>query len=306
MKKKILLWLKAIRAPFFSATIMSAVVGSSLAFKDSSFNWLYLLLSIIIIAGTNCGINLVNDYYDHKNKADDINMLYTPFSGGSRVIQDKQLKPSRVLAAGIASFALVAILGIILSIVANIYLLWFGLAGIALGFFYSANPFRLVYRGWGEAVIFLLVGPVSVIGTYFLQTSSITLESILVSIPVGFLTANILLINEFPDYASDKQAGKNQLVVIIGRKKARYIYLALTAAIYVSVIIPVILSLLSPFLLVVLLGIPLAVWASYTAFKYHSNPEKILPAQANTILLTLISTALISLGLILQKLVYPL
>ncbi|MCG9480120.1 MAG: 1,4-dihydroxy-2-naphthoate octaprenyltransferase [Actinomycetia bacterium] len=303
MKEKILLWLKAIRAPFFSATAMSAVVGSALAFKDNSFSWLFLVLSIIIIAGTNCGINLINDYYDHKNKADDINQLYTPFSGGSRVIQDKLLQPSQLLAASIASFGIAAILGMVVSIVVNISLLWFGLAGIILGFLYSANPFKLVYRGWGEVIVFLLVGPVSVIGTYYLHTSRISLEAVLISLPIGILTANILLINEFPDYKADKQAGKNQLVVILGRKKARYVYLILVAAVYIFIIIATVATPLSAFLLLTFLGLPLAIWGAYIGYRYHSDPKKILPAQANTILLTLITSALIALGLVLQKVI---
>ncbi|MDZ7838752.1 MAG: 1,4-dihydroxy-2-naphthoate octaprenyltransferase [Actinomycetota bacterium] len=282
---------------------MSAVVGSALAFKDNSFSWLFLILSIIIIASSNCGINLINDYYDHKNKADDINQLYTPFSGGSRVIQDKLLKPSQLLAASIASFAIAAILGIAVSIVVNISLLWFGLAGIVLGFIYSANPFKLVYRGWGEVIVFLLVGPVSVIGTYYLHTARIGLEAVLISIPVGILTANILLINEFPDYKADKQAGKNQLVVILGRKKARYVYLVLVAAVYIFIIIATVATSLSFFLLLAFLSLPLAIWSAYIGYRYYSDPKKILPAQANTILLTLITSALIALGLVLQKVI---
>ena len=46
------------------------------------------------------------------------------------------------------------------------------------------------------------------------------------SIPIGLLTTNILIINEFPDYEGDLKTGKNHLVVTFGKKIVdTYIYL---------------------------------------------------------------------------------
>ena len=47
----------------------------------------------------------------------------------------------------------------------------------------------------------------------------------LLGIPLGLLTTNILLINEFPDMKSDSQTGKNHLEVTFGKKISRWIYL---------------------------------------------------------------------------------
>jgi len=93
---KIKLWLRAIRAPFYLGTIMAAFSGSALAFNEGKFNWLYFAASILIIAGANCGTNLINDYFDHLSTNDDINKYATPFSGGSRVYTGEAFKTQTI------------------------------------------------------------------------------------------------------------------------------------------------------------------------------------------------------------------
>jgi len=113
-------------------------------------------------------------------------------------------------------------------------LIWFGLAGIILSYFYTAPPLRIGYRGFGEIIVFLICGPLSVIGTYFLFTGMITLKSVLLSIPIGLLIFSILFINEFPDYEADKAVNKRHLVVRMGRQKQNRIYFCYYTYIFVS------------------------------------------------------------------------
>ena len=303
IKQGILLWLKAIRAPFFSATSMSAVIAAGLAYSEGYFNWLYLIAAILIIAGSNCGINLINDYFDHKSGNDEVNKYYNPFSGGSRVIQDNLIKPKKILIAGIVSFVVTALIGLYFVIFVNYHLVWFGLAAIILGYFYTAKPLRFAYRGVGELVVFIKSGPLAVLGTYLLFTGKLSLEAFLVSIFQGLLVALILFINEFPDYKADKAVGKRQLVVRFGRKKSRIVYIILIAAIYLSVLIPVALSIFPVYLLLPLLTIPFAVQASTIAYKNYNNETAIIPAQAKTIILTLSFGLLFTVGYVLDKLI---
>jgi len=303
VKEKTMLWIKAIRAPFFSATIMSAVIAGSLAYSEGKFSWLYLFGAIFIIAGSNTGINLINDYFDHKSGNDEINKYYGPFSGGSRVIQDKLIKPRSILIVGISSFIIVSLVGLYFVIFVNLHLLWFGLAAVLLGYFYTASPLRLAYRGLGEILVFLKAGPLAVCGSYLLFTGNITLEALLISIPQGLLITAILFINEFPDYEADKSAGKRHIVVRIGRKKARIFYAILIISIYLSVLIPVILQLIPIYLLVIFITLPLSIQAVSTALKKYNDERAIMPAQAKTILLTLSLGLLIVAGYITDKLI---
>ncbi len=303
IKQGILLWLKAIRAPFFSATSMSAVIAAGLAYSEGNFNWLYLVAAILIIVGSNCGINLINDYFDHKSGNDAANKYYNPFSGGSRVIQDNLIKPRKILIAGIVSFVITALIGLYFVMFINFHLLWFGLSAILLGYFYTAEPLKFTYRGAGELVVFIKSGPLAVLGTYLLFTGKLSLEAFLIAIPQGLLVALILLINEFPDYEADKAAGKRHLVVRFGRKKSRIVYIILVAAVYLSILIPVALLILPVYLLLTLLTLPFAVQASIVAFKDYNNERAIIPAQAKTILLTLSFGIMLTVGYVLDKLI---
>jgi 1,4-dihydroxy-2-naphthoate polyprenyltransferase len=300
---KIKLWLRAIRAPFFLGTIMAGFTGSALAFNEGKFNWLYFAASILIIAGANCGTNLINDYFDHLSTNDDINKYSTPFSGGSRVIQEKLLEPRQILIGGLISFAITGIIGIIFVIFVNVNLIWFGLAAIILSYFYTAPPLRIGYRGFGEIIVFLICGPLSVTGTYFLFTETITLKSILLSIPVGLLIFSILFINEFPDFEADKTVNKRHLVVRMGRQKARIVFAFVIILTYLSVIIPIALWIFPLYLLIFLLTLPLAYKAVSVALRNYNDEKRIIPAQANTIFLTIGFGILLSLGFIIDKLV---
>ena len=101
-----------------------------------------------------------------------------------------------------------------------------------LGYFYTAPPLRLVARkGLGELTIFLTFGPLITIGTAFaifngdLNSTEHLINCLYIGIPMGLLTTNILLINEFPDMESDQKTHKNHLVVTFGKENSRWIYL---------------------------------------------------------------------------------
>ena len=123
--------------------------------------------------------------------------------------------------------------------------LYIALAGLFLGYFYTAPPLRLVARrGLGELTIFLAFGPLITLGTAFaifngdLMTSEHLMNCLYIGIPMGLLTTNILLINEFPDMVSDIKTKKNHLVVTFGKKASRWIYLLILGlAIYTTLIL---------------------------------------------------------------------
>jgi len=128
-----------------------------------------------------------------------------------------------------------AIGGVILSNVNSANLtgvIQIALVGLVLGYFYTARPIRLVARrGLGEIAIFLTFGPLLTLGTGYaifdgvFENSEHFMNCLLLGIPLGLLTTNILLVNEFPDMKSDAKTGKNHLVVTFGKKASRWIYL---------------------------------------------------------------------------------
>ena len=70
------------------------------------------------------------------------------------------------------------IIGIVIGLYLNYILpgnmlLYLGISGVFLGYFYTAPPFKLGYNGLGELSVFLGFGPLSVLAGYFVQAKSV-------------------------------------------------------------------------------------------------------------------------------------
>lgn len=276
-------WVRVTRTPFLQASIIPVAVAGAIAFKDGALEPLPFLLAVFAIIFIHLGVNTANDYYDHLQKTDELNPRPTPFSGGSRVIQEKLEKPTTVLAVSIACFIIGVTLGSYV-----VYLRWetpllvIGLAGVILGFFYTAPPLKLVYRGLGELTVFILLGPLAVLGGYYAAAGKFSSEALYASIPVGIWVMLILLVNEFPDAESDRQAKKNHLVVLLGKESAAKLYAFFAYASFTFTALAVAFSLLP----VAALSVLAAFTGAFTAIKYLlKNPlaEDYLPAQVATI-----------------------
>ena len=132
--KKIGLWIRAARAPFFQAAIIPVVVGTAVAYWETGrIFWGLFLIAAVANAAINGGTNLANDYYDHISGDDVYNVHPTIFSGGSRVIQEGIISPRAMLTGAVISFAFAFVLSIYLIITRGILILWLALIGIFIG-----------------------------------------------------------------------------------------------------------------------------------------------------------------------------
>ncbi len=297
------LWLKAIRAPFFTATIIPVAFGSIVAWHDTNnFVWLKFWLTILGALLIHAGANLANDYFDHRWGCDEANPTPTPFSGGSRVIQDGLITARRILIVSLASFALGGAIGLYLNHICrgNVILL-IGVIGVFLGFFYTARPFRIGYCGFGELAVGIGFGPLIILGAYYVQAQSLPLRVYLISIPIGISIALVSLINEFPDYLADKAVGKRTIVVIFGKRTAVIGYHILLAAAYLSIILLVIFKFLPLICLIALLSLPLALKAIIVSGKNSDRIHELMPANASTVGLHSLIGLLLSVGMVLDK-----
>ena len=290
--------LQVIRAPFFTATVIPGLVGAALAWSEGRLHLGYLLLTVIGIICINAGTNTANDYFDHLSGNDAANQELTPFSGGSRFIQRGLVSPQRMLALSLTSFAGGAIIGLYLAASRGWAILWIGLLGVIIGFFSSAPPLKLNYRGHGlgELAAGIGCGPLIVMGSYYVQAQRLTAEAFWVSLAVGFLVAAVLYINEFPDYAADKAANKHTVVVLLGRERAVGGYVALLAAPYAIILVGVAVGLLPAALLISLLTLPLAWQGVQGVRKHHNDTVKLIPTNATTVQLNLVFGLLLCVG----------
>ena len=298
------LWLRAIRIPFFTATIIPVTLGSILAwYKTDSFIWIRFSLTMVGAVLIHAGTNLANDYFDHIAGCDKANLTPTPFSGGSRVIQDGSIAPRKILSAALISFILGGTIGLYLNYLCdkNVILV-LGIIGVFLGFFYTAKPFRIGYGSFGELAIGIGFGPLMVMGSYYVQAQHLSFNVFLISIPVGILIALVLFINEFPDYLADRSVGKKTMVVLLGKRNAVILYHMLLATAYLSIICLVAFKVLPLVCLIVFLTIPLALRAVVVSRKNFEKIYELLPANASTIALHSLIGALLCLSIAVDKL----
>jgi 1,4-dihydroxy-2-naphthoate octaprenyltransferase len=214
------------------------------------------------------------------------------------------LAPHLVLAGSIAFYVGGVVIGLYLAWVRGWALLWIGLLGVFFALFHNAPPFKLYYLapGVGELAAGIGCGPLVVLGSYYVQTQRLGLEALWASIPMGLLVAAILYINEFPDEIADRRVGKKTLVVVLGPERAVWGYAALLVAVYVSLGIGVVAGVLPYAILLALVPIPLALRAVREAFRHYSNIEALVPTNALTIQLHLVTGLLMCVGYILSRL----
>ena len=226
MNSKLLIWLQELRAPFLTASIIPVLVGTSLAYSTANvFHPVLFILAVLGMASLHTGANIANDYFDHTSGNDWINKNVTPFSGGSQFIQQGKLSPKSVLIAAWIALSIGILTGIVIFIMTHsLFVLALGLIGLLGGYFYTASPIRLGYRGAGELVIGLLFGVLPVYGSYYLQTRTIDFVPFIPGLIVAMLIFLVILINEFPDCAADSSVNKRTLVVVFGDMIAAWIY----------------------------------------------------------------------------------
>ncbi|MFQ6673175.1 MAG: 1,4-dihydroxy-2-naphthoate octaprenyltransferase [Fidelibacterota bacterium] len=296
---KIFSWLVITRAPFLTATIVPVLLGGAVtALLGYPVDLGLLGLTLLAAALVHIGTNTANDYFDFKSGTDDATYDYiVPFTGGSRSIQMGLISARGMLTVSLMAFVLGGVVAIPLIVRAGLPVLYLGLVGALSGFFYTAPPFRFCSRkGLGELLVALNFGPLIVAGSTLVQTGRIEPMALLAGIPVGLLTAAILWINEFPDVEGDKATGKNTLVVVLGKARARYGYLLLVGGAFALIVVMAFLDIFPLLSLIALPGAYLGVKAIKTLFK-HYDDRLLMPANAGTINLHLVTGLLLCVGI---------
>lgn len=280
------------RLPFVAASVLPAILGSVWCWAyGSGFSPLNALLGISGVLFLHLGANTLNDYFDW-DESDRINRFPTPFSGGSRSRLERILTRTTFLYMSLIFFLLAGASGILLILSGRPLVLLIGTIGGLCGILYSMKPFSFQSRGLGEIIIFLAFGPLITLGMGYINFGIFRPEYFLIGVPNGFVVANILWINEFPDYEADRNAGKRNLVVRIGTSGARYGYIILESLFYLSVLLLVYLRLYPVWSLAILVSLPMAIKASQHMWKHHADPVAIIPAQAGTIKFQMITAVL--------------
>lgn len=292
---KFALLINATRAPFLTAAAVPVLLGTAIAWRHGALNFGLFLITFIAAVGFQMGANAMNDYFDHTSGADEANLSPGPFFGGSRVIQRGLLQPLQVRNLALALFSIGALLGLVLAVLTGrpLEIVALGIVGIAIGILYTAPPVNLAARGWGEFALGIAFGPLIVVGTYFVQTGEWSFEAFYASLPVALLITAVLYINEIPDRPWDLRAGKRTLVVRLPIQTALKGYSALIVATYLLILIGALLNVLPLVALIALATAPLAWNAIRVLGRNYRFPYRLVPANANTIFVHLLTGLLL-------------
>ncbi len=275
-------YLLATRPAFLTIALAGCLLGFATAL-DSAFSWPLALLTVLLAVAAQAGVNVFNDYYDHLNGTDAVNVdRLFPFTGGSRFIQNGVMSPRQMLGWALALFGGVVGGGLWLIETRGAGLFWIGLAGLAIGWAYSAPPLKLNSRGLGEICVaagFLLI----VAGADFVQRGALSAKPWLLGLPYALLVTNILYINQFPDRAADIQAGKRHWVARLEPAVAArgyWLILGLAVALLAGLVLEDALPVAA---LLSLLAVLPALKAGRILSTHAHEPPKLMPALQMTI-----------------------
>jgi len=286
------IWFMAARPRTLPAAIAPVLVGTSLALGAGTFDPFAFLAALLGALFIQVGTNLSNDYSDARRGADTEDRL-----GPVRVTAGGLVPPRQVLIATYLSFGMAVLCGIYLIAVAGWELLAVGAASILAGVLYTGGPRPYGYEGLGELFVFLFFGIVAVTGSYFVQVQELRWEAFVLAVPVGLLAAAILVVNNVRDLETDRRAGKRTLAVRLGRERTRTLYAVMVGGAFITAQIPWLLGSLSPWLLLVLLAIPLAIPIVGTV-RTHADGPSLNRALADTGRLQLVFCILLSAGIL--------
>lgn len=216
----------ATRPKFFPASVLPVFAGTAYGvYAAAAFDGLVFFLALLATVCVHAGSNVLNDVSDESIGTDRINdtRIY-PYTGGSRFIQNKILDVSAMAKLGITLLAIAAVCGLFLLLLRGLPVLYFGVAGVALGVFYSLGPAKLSSLGLGEAAVGVAFGILPVTGAAWLQGAMLDSTVLLFSIPISIWVAAILQINGVPDMAADQATGKRTLAVRLGLNGTAILY----------------------------------------------------------------------------------
>ncbi len=275
-------WINAARKQSLPQSLIPALLAVAIVCKSPSFSWSLSIWAVLGVVCTHLAMNLFDDYFDFRTKGTAIreNLAYAGIRarlGKCAYITSGETDLRGLLKAAITF----AILGMIPAVIITFYrgfaTLWFALVIGVLGIFYSAKPFALSYRGLGELVIGFIFGPLLMAGVAFYAGGELSDSVFWLSIPVGFLVANILFVHSIMDFEPDRSVGKMTLAVKIGSPQRMIFVLGgfLTFP-FLTIFGAVLMGKLSLWYCTILLLVPMVIGLFNLMRTYVKNPQALI------------------------------
>src|SRR6185436_397480 len=261
-------WLVITRAAVFSMTVTSGLIGGLLAVgaerlaqiggtavgSGFSVNYGFLALAVIGLVVAHAANNMINDYFDLEGGIDTddyVRAQYAPHPILSGWVTKRQLATAILIANAIDLAILLYLVTQRGPLVAA-----FALGGLFVSVFYVAPPIRLKWHGLGEPGVFIVWGPLMVVGTFFVATGQAPGWVWVASLPYAILVTSVLFGKHIDKIEADKKKGVHTMPVLLSEKNARLVAQLLMIAFYPIVLFAAAVGWIGPWVGLVVLGLP--------------------------------------------------
>lgn len=233
MLKQFKIWIEAARLRTLPVSIAGVIAAEGVAKWEHRFMWLPSLICLIFAILAQITSNFANEYYDFKRGTDKKGRV-----GPRRGVTEGDISPKTLRNVTFSTLFLACTIGCCLIPFGGWWLIPVGITIAIFALAYSTGPYPLSYHGLGDIAVLVFFGLVPVNFTYYVQAGGWSPFALLVSIAIGLMGVNVLLVNNYRDMDDDKEAGKHTTVVIFGRKVAGTFYLV-SGGIAVSFLAPI-------------------------------------------------------------------
>ena len=287
-----LMW-KMTRPHTLTATFAPVILGTVMALAVTDIDWVMLAAIMSACLCLQIATNLFNEYYDFKRGLDTADSV--GIGGG---IVRHGLKPSNVLTVAFVLYGIAAILGVYICMNSSWWLLAIGVFGMAVGYLYTGGPLPIAYTPFGELFAGVLMGSGFVLISYFVQTGTITWDSVLISLPIAILVGAINMSNNIRDIEEDIIGGRKTLAILLGRDRAIMLLMIAFIVSFAWIVGLIVVGIISPWALIVFLGIKKPIEA-IRAFRI--GKEQMRVAMKSTALTNTIFSFLLAIGLFIAQ-----
>ena len=212
-------WISAARPRTLPASASPVIAASAYAFYAGTFRWVPAVLCLLFALLAQVASNMANDYFDYVKGSDKAGRV-----GPRRAVASGDITPRSMLMGTFCVLGVACAVGLGLVFFAGWQLIPIGVIIAVFALAYTAGPYPLAYHGLGDVTVFLFFGLVTVNMTYYVQALQFDADVFLLSIAMGLLSINILLVNNYRDMEEDAAANKRTTVVLFGRRFALWWY----------------------------------------------------------------------------------
>jgi len=285
------IWWELIRPHTLTAAFVPVLLGTVLALLEGEINLLLLAAMMVASILIQSATNLFNEYYDFKRGLDTGESV--GIGGG---IVRHGMTPQLIMTLALSLYGISILLGFYICAASSWWLAVVDLLCMSIGYLYTGGPLPISSTPFGELFSGLFMGFLIILIAFFIQTGYVSSIAVLVAIPSGILVGLINLGNNLRDHDGDKASGRKTLPILLGPKKAIYLLGIMFVFSYLWLVGLVITRITTPWILLALLSIPMAIQAT-KGFVGKTKPITMMPAMKATAQTNTLFGLLLAIGL---------